>query len=105
MSQVDVKRVGYDEVVLTPQVTTVHMFDRRRLIRRGLLSVWEAFVRTGVRVAQVASKKAKQQLPNFKSKKANGVKRKPAKQSAVFKSDSWYANAALLMSAQKASAQ
>jgi hypothetical protein len=43
-----------------------------------------------VQVGRVASKKLKQ-----KSKKANGGKRKAARHSAGFKSDSWYANAAL----------
>jgi hypothetical protein len=54
---------------------------------------------------QVASKRINQTLDNTKSKKATRAKRKPAKQSAGFKSDSWYANAALSMSAQKISAQ
>jgi hypothetical protein len=58
-----------------------------------------------MQVSQVASKKFNQTLQNTKSKKATRAKRKTAKPSAVFKSESWYANAALLMSAQKTSAQ
>jgi hypothetical protein len=52
-------------------------------------------VRAGVRVGRVTSKKLEQKPRNSKSKKANGVRRKTARRSAGFKSDSWYASAAL----------
>jgi hypothetical protein len=47
-------------------------------------------VRERVRVSRITSKDFKQKLKNLKSKK-----RKTARRSAVFKSASWYANAAM----------
>jgi hypothetical protein len=55
-------------------------------------------VRAEVRVGRVTSKKLKQKPRISKSKKANGVARKTARRSAGFKSDSWYASAALSIS-------
>jgi hypothetical protein len=52
-------------------------------------------VRAEVRVGRVTSKKCKQKLRIYKSKKENGVLRKTARRSAGFKFDSWYASAAL----------
>jgi len=48
----------------------------------------------GVRVNRVTSKKLKQRPQSAKSKKANGYRR-TARRSSLFKSASWYANAAL----------
>jgi hypothetical protein len=48
----------------------------------------------GVRVGRVTSKKLKHKPQNVKAKKANGYKR-TARRSTLFKSASWYANAAL----------
>jgi hypothetical protein len=55
------------------------------------------FVRVGVRVGRGTSKKLKQKSQLSKSKKAKGVRRKTARRSAGFKSESWYAGAALLI--------
>jgi len=52
-------------------------------------------VRAGVGVGRVRSKRFTQKSQSSKSKKAKGVRRKTARRSAGFKSDSWYAGAAL----------
>ena len=58
-----------------------------------LLSKGRCFVRTGVRVGPITSKGLKQKLRTSKSKR-----RKAARRSSGFKSDSWYAGAALSIS-------
>jgi hypothetical protein len=47
-----IERLAYEEVVLTAQLTSVHMSSRRRLIRRSLLSVREAFRARSSRVKE-----------------------------------------------------
>jgi hypothetical protein len=55
-------------------------------------------VRVGVRVGRVTSEKLRQKPQISKSKRAKGVRRKTARRSADFKSDSWYAGVALSIS-------
>jgi hypothetical protein len=52
-------------------------------------------VRAGVGVGRVRSKRLAQKPQSVKSKKAKGVRRKTGRRSAGFKSESWYAGAAL----------
>jgi hypothetical protein len=52
-------------------------------------------VRAEIRVGRVSSKKLKQEPRISKSKKANSILRKTARRTTAFKSDSWYASAAL----------
>ena len=81
--------------------STANCFDtpKARLIKR----LWSGgyFVRGGKRYFAVvkvdASPKLDRKSPSSRSKKTNGVERKPVRRPKVFKSDDWYEKAARSM--------
>jgi hypothetical protein len=75
---------------------------KERHLSTFMLSVGECFVREGKRyVADVkrdASAKFDRKSPSSRYKKTNGIERKTTRRQTVFKSTSWYEQAATSMS-------